>query len=62
MTDDIFILYKTTKPAVLVECGFISDRDDLNNLKDENYQNKIAFSIAYSTVKYLLRDEENGKT
>lgn len=61
-TDDIFILYKTTKPAVLVECGFISDRDDLNNLKDENYQNKIAFSIAYSTVKYLLRDEENGKT
>lgn len=61
-TDDIYILYRTTKPAILVECGFISDKNDLNNLKDENYQNKIAFSIACSTLNYFAKDEENGKT
>lgn len=57
-TDDIYILYHTKKPAVLAECGFISNSGDAAMLTDENYQNKLAFVIAESTAKYLSEREE----
>lgn len=57
-TDDIYILYHTKKPAVLAECGFISNSGDAAMLTDESYQNKLAFVIAESTAKYLSEREE----
>ena len=56
-TDDIYILYHTKKPAVLAECGFISNSDDAEMLINEEYQNKLAFVIAESTVKYIAEKE-----
>ena len=56
-TKDIYILYHTEKPVVLVECGFISNNSEAAMLKDENYQNKMAFAIAISTVKHLTERE-----
>ena len=56
-TDDIYILYHTKKPAVLAECGFISNSDDAEMLTNEEYQNKLAFVIAESTVKYIAEKE-----
>ena len=49
----IFILENTYKPAVLVECGFISNATDAKNLNDSAYQNKLAFSIYGGIIKYL---------
>lgn len=45
-TKDTFLLYHAPVPAVIVECGFLSNPADLANLKDENYQAKLAFAIA----------------
>lgn len=45
-TKDTFLLYNASVPAVIVECGFLSNPGDLANLKDEVYQGKIAFAIA----------------
>ena len=56
-TKDIYILYHANKPAVLVECGFISNSSEAALLKDNEYQNKIAFAIAISTVKHLTERE-----
>ena len=56
-TKDIYILYHTTKPAVLVECGFISNSAEAAMLSDEIYQNKMAFSIAVSAAKHLTERE-----
>ena len=56
-TNDIYILYKTEKPAILVECGFISNNSEAELLKDDNYQNKMAFAISISTVKHLTERE-----
>ncbi len=56
-TKDIYILYHTTKPAVLVECGFISNSEEAAKLSDDGYQNKMAFAIALSTVKHLTEKE-----
>lgn len=49
---DIFLLHKTTKPAILVECGFLSNADELEKLKNEDYQRQLAFAIACGAVRY----------
>ncbi len=41
----VFLLNKATVPAIIVECGFLSNNDDVNNLLNENYQEQMAFSI-----------------
>lgn len=51
-TKDIYLLYHATVPSVIVECGFLSNLDDLSNFKSSEYQSKIAFSIADGIVKY----------
>ena len=56
-TKDIYILYHTTKPAVLVECGFISNSGEAAMLSDDAYQNKVAFAVAISSVKHLTEKE-----
>jgi N-acetylmuramoyl-L-alanine amidase len=57
---DIFLLYNATKPTVMVECGFISNAKDLNNLKDLNYQNEMALSIAMGILNYNISEDKNG--
>lgn len=44
-TDGIYLLYHTSTPAVLVECGFLSNLGELDLLKSPEYQQKIAFAI-----------------
>ncbi|MEE1239831.1 MAG: N-acetylmuramoyl-L-alanine amidase [Acutalibacteraceae bacterium] len=44
-TSSTYLLYNATVPAVLVECGFLSNTAELKRLKDEEYQKKMAFSI-----------------
>lgn len=44
-TSSTFLLYNATVPAVLVECGFLSNASDLKQLKNEEYQQKMAFCI-----------------
>ncbi len=56
-TKDIYILYHTKKPVILVECGFISNAKEVALLSDNEYQNKMAFAISISTVKHLTERE-----
>ena len=57
---DIYLLYNATKPTVMVECGFISNHNDLNNLKDNIYQQKMALSIAVGLINYNISEVKNG--
>ena len=40
-----YLLYKAKVPSVMVECGFMSNREENEKLKDVSYQNNIAYSI-----------------
>lgn len=42
---DVKIIRKSDIPAVLVECGFLSNKKECERLKDEEYQQKIANGI-----------------
>lgn len=49
----VYLMYNAVKPAVLVECGFLSNYEETNKLKTPEYQKKIAFCIAVGIQKYL---------
>ena len=57
---DIYVLYNATKPAVMVECGFVSNQNELNQLKDSSYQNNMALSIATGIINYNISEVQNG--
>ncbi len=52
-TKDTYLLYYAENPAVIVECGFVSNPAELELLKNEKYQEKIAFSIFCGIADYL---------
>ncbi len=43
-------------PAVLVECGFLSNAQEERRLQDEGYQKAIAAAIAQGILSFLERD------
>ncbi len=49
----VYLMYNAVKPAVLVECGFLSNREEATNLNNTDYQKKIAFCIAIGIQNYL---------
>lgn len=52
-TEDIFLLHKTEVPAVLLECGFLSNAEECAKLKTPEYQGKMAFAITAGIMDYL---------
>ena len=52
-TSSVFLIHKAVKPAVLVECGFLSNQKEAELLKTEDYQKKIALCIAMGVHNYL---------
>lgn len=49
----VYLMYNAVKPAVLVECGFLSNIEETNKLKTSEYQKKIALCIALGIQNYL---------
>lgn len=50
--DSIYLLRESKVPAILVECGFLSNVDEELKLKDPVYQHKMAFSIYTGILDY----------
>ena len=57
--DTIFILEKIRVPAVLVECGFISNNEEAEMLEDKNYQKRLAFAVFCGIMRWLGGENEN---
>ncbi|MBQ8203473.1 MAG: N-acetylmuramoyl-L-alanine amidase [Clostridia bacterium] len=56
-----YLLKNATVPAVIVECGFLSNSQDLANLKNSEYQSQMAFAIVGGITEFeSVKDEENG--
>jgi len=49
----IFVLKNSTVPAVLVECGFLSNAAEAALLQTEEYQRLIAWGIFSGIVRYI---------
>lgn len=42
---EIFVLDKVDSPAILIECGFLSNPDDVENLSQSTYRTKLSLII-----------------
>ncbi len=51
VTNELYLLREAKIPAVIVECGFLSNPAEEELLSDENYQKKLAKSIAEGIMK-----------
>ena len=52
-TDGIYLLHHTTRPAVLVECGFLSNPEERQRLLTDAYRQQLAFAVAIGYFQYV---------
>ena len=48
----VYLIYNAVAPAVLVECGFLSNPEEASKLLSYTYCKEIAMAIALGIVKY----------
>ncbi len=58
MAGDFYILNCTHSPAILVECGFLSNPKEEAKLITSEYQERIAYTIMCGIVKYFGLGQE----
>ncbi len=49
---EIFLIYNSDIPTVLIECGFISNKNETELLKTKEYREKMMMSVALSVMEY----------
>lgn len=49
---DIYLLDHAEVPAVIVECGFLSNQEERSKLMDDAYQNEMAYAVAMGVLEY----------
>lgn len=55
---EIYLLYHSRIPSVMVECGFLSNAEETVKLKDEKYQQQLAFIISLGITDYFTKTED----
>jgi N-acetylmuramoyl-L-alanine amidase len=53
-----YVLKQTAMPAVIVECGFLSNSSDRKKLSTDEYQEKVAWGVYLGIVDYFNGMEE----
>ena len=48
-----YMLKRTEVPTIIVECGFLSNAQEAEKLKNEEYQDKVAEAICARDYKWL---------
>lgn len=57
-TGNFVVLNKTDMPAVLIETGFLSNKEEYRNVTDEEYQERMAKAIAEGIEEFI--ESENA--
>lgn len=52
-TDSTYLLKNAAVPAIIVECGFLSNKAELEKLKKDDYQSQMALAIMGGIMDYL---------
>ena len=55
--DSIYLMNHVTAPAVLVECGFLSNPEEAARLRQADYQMTLAVTIAAGYLQWAAGEE-----
>lgn len=53
---NVYIMDNISIPTVIVECGFLSNQEDTQNLKSDEYQNKLVWGIYMGIQEYFYKE------
>ena len=56
---ELYLFRNTPQPALLIECGFLSNADEAVRLGDSEFQRKIAFTIYRGLIEFLSTSSAN---
>lgn len=59
-TKGIYLLHRMEIPAVLVECGFLSNEEEAALLSDASYRKTLSLGIACAIMEYCTKDTADG--
>lgn len=59
--NNIYLLKNTNKPGVLVEIGFLSNPEEEQLLKRDDYQEKVAASVYLGVLRYFTNERKTGR-
>lgn len=63
ISDDIYLLRQAACPSILVECGFLSNPEELALLKTDTYRTKLALALAAGCLRqYRELEAAYGKS
>lgn len=57
-TTDLYMYRNTTTPGVLVECGYLSNQTERNQLQEKKYQQRLSSSITEGIIDYLKKSNK----
>ena len=50
---NLYLLDNTKSTSVIVECGFLSNKEECKKLSEKDYQNELSFSIVCGIIEYI---------
>ena len=50
---DIYLLEHLENPAILIECGFLTNKDEEKRLSQKDYQKQLCSAIIYGIIEYI---------
>ena len=52
-SSDFYVINTTSKPSILVECGFLSNPEEEKELLEDSYQDRLAWGIYNGIIDYF---------
>ncbi len=56
--DNVYLIKESEAPAIIIECGFLSNFEEESRLNDPKYQQKIAWGIYIGVMRYFNEYEK----
>ena len=53
--DNVYIIKNVEIPTTIVECGFLSNYEEEEKLRKEEYQDKLAYGIYIGIMNYFYK-------
>lgn len=53
--ENLYLLENSINPAVLIECGFLSNSDECKKLSEKEYQKELSFAILCGIIEYMKK-------
>ncbi|MBR6101983.1 MAG: N-acetylmuramoyl-L-alanine amidase [Ruminococcus sp.] len=55
---ELYLIHNASCPAVMVECGFLSNPEEAAKLESPAYQQEVAFTVADGISRFLISEGE----